>query len=130
MVFRPHFGLGFASISNKQVEHAGLRVLSSTNERQSYGVELTKIQYSGREVNAVGIVLEQTLGLGFKMGIGTIGYMNFENNTNPFGLVTNLGWEPFDTRSWRPFVTYRGDYVFSQKDEQIHSISVGIGVEF
>jgi hypothetical protein len=112
----------------------GGRVLLSANEKQSYGVETTYLRVPAKGAHAdylaVGIVLEQRLWNWFNMSIGTVGYVGLSSRTgNPFGIVTNLGWEP----SWgriSPFVTYRSDWIFNNPVVNASSLSVGATLQF
>ncbi len=124
---RPHFGYG--SNSSK---HYGLRILLSSNEKQAYGLELTKLKTNDDEFIAVGIILEQRLWEWFNMSIGTIGYMNYGlDDQNIFGMVSNLGWEPNNSIPFKPFITFRNDIIFAkEKTKSIHSISFGFKFEF
>jgi len=135
---RPHVGGGYGSEleneSSGNLLHVGGRVLLSANEKQSYGVETTYLRVPAKGAHAdylaVGIVLEQRLWNWFNMSIGTVGYVGLSSRTgNPFGIVTNLGWEP----SWgriSPFVTYRSDWIFSNPVVNASSLSVGATLQF
>jgi len=64
------------------------------------------------------------------MSIGTIGYVGLSAGTeHPFGIVTNLGWEP-DWGRIGPFVTYRSEWIFSDPVTTASSASVGASVRF
>ena len=124
---RPHFGYG-----GNDTKHYGLRILLNSNKKQAYGLELTKFKTNDDAFNAIGIVLEQRLWEWFNMSIGTVGYFDYGiDNQNIIGLTTNLGWEPNNSISFKPFITYRNDTIFAkEKIEILHSISLGLKFEF
>jgi len=133
---RPHAGIGYATSfgagDSGWITHAGGRVLLSANGTQSYGLEASYIDVhesnGNRQFVAVGVVLEQRRWECFNMSIGTIGYVGLgQNHGNPFGLVTNLGWEPHWGR-WSPFVTYRGDWIFRSPILEADSLSAGVTI--
>ncbi len=77
------------------------------------------------------IVLEQRLFHWFNMSIGTIGYFDYGiDSDNLIGLTTGLGWEPDNNIAFKAFITYRNDVVFDQNTDTIHSISIGLSLEF
>ncbi len=137
---RPHAGLGYGSTLGGGgpagiALHAGGRVLLAANPMQVYGVEATYLRVRAsdgthEERLAVGILLEQRLWDWFNMSIGTIGYLGLASAPgNPFGIVTNLGWEP----RWgpvSPFVTYRSDWIFADPTVSVSSLSAGATVRF
>lgn len=124
---RPHFGFG-----NHNTKHYGLRVLLGTNEKQSYGLELTKFKMNNDEFKAIGIVLEQRLWEWFNMSIGTVGYFDYGiDNQDEIGIVSNLGWEPNNHIPFNPFVTFRNDTIFTKdKTKRLNSLSFGMRMEF
>jgi hypothetical protein len=109
-------------------------MLLSANPEKLYGVETTYLRVPTKgghaEYLAVGIVLEQRLWSWFNMSIGTVGYIGLSTGTeNPFGIVTNLGWEP-DWGHVSPFVTYRSEWIFSSPVIAVNSASAGATVRF
>ncbi len=60
-------------------------------------------------------------------GNGTLGYIGVgSTDRNPFGLVTNLGWQPeWDSRAL-PFITLRTEWIFDQVVFNVLSLSVGV----
>lgn len=65
------------------------------------------------------------------MGIGTIGYVGIGDNTdNPFGIVTNLGWEPEDMGMITPFVSFRSELIFDDSTVHMNTLSAGIRFQF
>jgi hypothetical protein len=136
---RPHAGGGYGSdVGNGSggiAFHAGGRVLLAANAMKLYGVEATYVRVPARggthaDYLAVGIVLEQRLWDWFNMSIGTVGYIGLSTGLgNPFGIVTNLGWEP----NWgrvSPFVTYRSEWIFSAPVATANTVSTGATVRF
>lgn len=128
LLIRPQ--AGFGSLAGAGVSHAGIRVLMPSGKNQRYGVELNHFM-TGNDTSftSAGILLEQRLRGWFNMSVGTIGYIDY-NGCNPFGLVTNLGWEPQSTGSIEPFITFRNDIIFSESTDSIYSISAGISLKF
>jgi hypothetical protein len=131
--FRPNVGIGYTTSYGKGIDglgcHLGGRFLLDANSNQKYGLEITYIKAvasENRDYVAIGIVLEQRKFDWFNMSIGTIGYINTQENTNPFGIVTNLGWEPKTSGYFKPFVTYRSEWIFDKVILGINSISIGL----
>ena len=129
---RPHAGVGslanLGSSSSAGYWHAGGRVLLTANQVQSYGIEVTHLGSKDRDFLTVGVVLEQKLWGWFLMGIGTVGYVKTggsgRTDGSPFGVVSNLGWEP----SWgrlSPFVSYRAEWIFADSVLLGSSLSAG-----
>ncbi len=72
-------------------------------------------------------MLELTVLGGFNLGIGTLGYVGVGGTDgNPFGVVTNLGWEPGWTSPVRPFLTLRTEWIFDRATYNLMSLSAGI----
>jgi len=133
VMIRPQLGVGFINTHQQtSVAHAGVRILLPASDNKRYGLELS--QFSGNnhvQFKSVGIVLEQRLWNSFHMAIGTVGYLDYDQSANnPFGLMTNLGWEPDSNNGWAPFITYRNDLVFANTTNDIHSLSVGITLRY
>jgi hypothetical protein len=138
ILLRPFAGAGYSQTAGSDGTgagvHAGARLLLQANANQSYGIEVSfidayRIAGSAEDIKfiPVGLVLEQKLFGWFIMGIGTIGYVGIgSNKSNPFGLVTNLGWEPEWDSKWSPFITYRAEFIFDEQIRQHSSISSGI----
>lgn len=139
---RPHAGVGWASAYNRSGNalalHAGGRVLFpaplAPNIDASFGLEATYVQLdiTGNDVfseryAAVGIVLEMTVVRGFNLGIGTLGYVGVGGtDRNPFGIVTNLGWEPTWDSRVRPYISMRSEWIFDAATYSVLSLSAGI----
>jgi hypothetical protein len=142
LFLRPHAGVGWASSYNRAGDalalHAGGRLLFpaplAPNIDASFGLEATYLQLdiTGNDVfseryAAVGIVLEMTVLGGFNLGIGTLGYVGVGGtDRNPFGVVTNLGWEPSWDSRVRPYVTMRSEWIFDAATYSVLSLSAGI----
>lgn len=142
LFLRPHAGIGWASAYNRSGDalafHAGGRVLFpaplSPKVDAKFGLEATYLQLdiTGREIfseryAAVGVVLEMTVVRGFNLGIGTLGYIGVRGtDRNPFGIVTNLGWEPTWDSRVRPYVTMRSEWIFDQATYSVLSLSAGV----
>ena len=142
LCLRPHVGVGWArgdkDSGNGLALHAGGRVLFpaplSDKVRATFGLEATYVDLDISESNAlperyaaVGIVLEMTLFENFNLGIGTLGYIGVgSTDRNPFGLVTNLGWEPTWSSRVLPFISLRTEWIFDQVVFNVLSLSVGI----
>ena len=141
LFLRPHAGVGWASAYNRSGNalalHAGGRLLFpsplSPKVDAKFGLEATYLQLdiTGRDIfseryAAVGVVLEMTVVRGFNLGIGTLGYIGVGGtDRNPFGIVTNLGWEPLWDSRVRPYVTMRSEWIFDRATYSILSLSVG-----
>ena len=139
---RPHAGVGWASAYNRSGNalalHAGGRLLFpapiAPNIDASFGLEATylELDITGNDVFSeryavVGIVLEMTVLGGFNLGIGTLGYIGVGGaERNPFGVVTNLGWEPSWDSRVRPYITLRSEWIFDAATYSVVSLSAGI----
>ncbi|MEM7435604.1 MAG: hypothetical protein AAF436_10670, partial [Myxococcota bacterium] len=139
---RPHAGIGWASgyggAGDGLAFHAGGRLLFpaplSPTLGARFGIEATYLDLDVRKgrgirerYTALGIILEMRLFRNFLLGIGTLGYVGVgSTDRNPFGVVTNLGWEP----SWHsralPFVTFRSEWIFDGVVFNVLSLSAGI----
>jgi hypothetical protein len=142
LYIRPHAGVGWASAYNRSGNalalHAGGRLLFpaplSSKVAATFGLEATYLQLdiTGRDIFSeryavVGVVLEMTVVKGFNLGIGTLGYIGIgANDRNPFGVVTNLGWEPMWDSRVRPHITLRTEWIFDQATYNVMSLSAGI----
>ena len=142
LFLRPHAGVGWASAYNRSGDalalHAGGRLLFpaplSPKIDAKFGLEATYLQLdiTGSEIfseryAAVGVVLEMTVVRGFNLGVGTLGYIGVGGtDRNPFGVVTNLGWEPTWDSRVRPFVTMRTEWIFDGATYNVLSLSAGI----
>lgn len=142
LFLRPHVGVGWArgdkNSGNGLALHAGGRVLFNTPLSPKVGarfgleatyldLDISKSDALPERYVAVGIVLEMTLFESFNLGIGTLGYVGVGGTgRNPFGLVTNLGWEPAWDSHVLPFITLRTEWVFDQVVFNVLSLSVGV----
>jgi len=139
---RPHAGVGWASAYNRSGNalalHAGGRLLFpapiAPSIDASFGLEATYLQLDitrndvfSERYAVVGIVLEMTVLGGFNLGIGTLGYIGVGGaERNPFGVVTNLGWEPSWDQRVRPYITLRSEWIFDAATYSVLSLSAGI----
>ena len=142
LFLRPHAGIGWASAYNRSGNalalHAGGRVLFpsplSPKVAGTFGLEATYLQLDITGSNvfseryaAVGVVLEMTVVKGFNLGVGTLGYIGVgSTDRNPFGVVTNLGWEPVWDSRVRPYITMRTEWIFDRATYNVLSLSAGI----
>jgi hypothetical protein len=142
LFIRPHAGVGWASAYNRSGNalafHAGGRLLFpsplSPKVDAKFGLEATYLQLdvTGSEIfteryAAVGVVLEMTVVRGFNLGVGTLGYIGVGGtDRNPFGVVTNLGWEPTWDSRVRPYITMRSEWIFDRATYNVLSLSAGI----
>ena len=117
--------IGFGKLDGQGYQHAGVRLLLNANDKQKYGLELSRINTSAGDYLAVGIVLEQRKFGWFNMSIGSIGYFGRDGRQNIPGLVSNLGWEPVTSDVFKPFVTLRNDVLFGSKTQAGYALSVG-----
>lgn len=129
MTVRPQ--LGFGKLGGKSYQHAGTRLLLNANDRQKYGLELSRVNTSQGDYLAVGIVLEQRKFGWFNMSIGSIGYFGQGGGVlNAPGLVSNLGWEPVTSDAIKPFVTLRNDVMFGSKTKVGYALSAGLSLTY
>jgi hypothetical protein len=130
LIFRPHFGYGM--LDDDSVYHYGGRILLPASDIRRYGLEITQfVDNHDESFSSIGIVLEQRLFKWFNLSIGTIGYFDYGlDSENIVGLMTNLGWEPDNYKSFKPYITYRNDVIFGDNTDTIHSLSIGFSWEF
>lgn len=138
----PFSGIGYTSSDNPWGDgigtHVGVRYLLSANAKQSYGVEVSYLDLyalddGGPDVRytAIGIVIEQTLWDWFLMSVGTVGYIGIgDNDDNPFGVRTNLGWVSNNASKVNPFIVYRTDLIFDDPSVSMNSLSAGIKITY
>lgn len=142
LMLRPHGGVGWTSSYNRSgnglAVFGGARLLFpaplSPKVGASFGLEATYLELDATENDvfeeryvAVGVVLEMTVLGGFNLGIGTLGYVGVGGtDRNPFGVVTNLGWEPtWDARAL-PNITLRTEWIFDRATYNVLSLNVGV----
>jgi hypothetical protein len=142
ILIRPHLGMGYTNASGEGASGTstliGSRFMLSAGGNKSYGLEVSYIDAYARqddkpdtEYLAVGIVLEQKPFESFNMGIGTIGYLGIGDNTNnPFGIVTNFGWEPEYKGNITPYISFRSEWIFDDSTLKINTLSAGIRFRF
>jgi hypothetical protein len=130
VIVRPHFGYGM--LDDDSIYHYGGRILLPASDIRRYGLEISQFVDNHEEsFSSIGIVLEQRLFKWFNMSIGTIGYFDYGlDSENIVGLMSNLGWEPDNYKSFKPYVTYRNDVIFGDNTDTIHSLSIGFSLEF
>lgn len=129
---RPHGGAGLAVTYNGDAPtasgHAGARLLLSAGPLYRYGLEvselLSDLNDRGGRRWVMGVVLETILFDGYLMGIGTVGYVS--STSRPFGVTTNLGWEPQWRSTFRPFVTFRTDFILDRNITTVMSLNAGL----
>ncbi len=133
---RPQAGYGYMNAANSessgQLSHAGVRLLLNASKIHKYGLEASRLKLKdGKSFTSLGIILEQRRWGWFNMSIGTMGYFNYgESSENPVGLITNIGWEPSHYKTFKPFITFRSDIIFSKKTDNAQSLSAGMSLEF
>jgi hypothetical protein len=129
MTVRPQLGMGV--LDGKSYQHIGTRLLLGANDKQKYGLELSRLNTSQGDYLAVGIVLEQRKFGWFNMSIGSIGYFGQGGGVqNVPGLISNLGWEPVTTDTIKPFVTLRNDVMFGSKTKAGYALSAGLSLTY
>jgi hypothetical protein len=136
-------GYGYAASKDRERGmgyHAGVRILSSvrslssTTADKQYGIEIASVSpfeskgsLRGRKYMAVGIMLEQMLPEHFVVTIGTIGYIGIDQNkNNPFGLLTEIGWEPRIASNSQLFAALRLESIYDTSTISRYSLSAGI----
>lgn len=122
--------IGFGKLDGNSYQHSGVRLLLNANDKQKYGLELSRINTSLGDNLAVGIVLEQRKFGWFNMSIGSIGYFGQDGRQNLPGLVSNLGWEPVSNDVFKPFVTLRNDVMFGSKTQYGYALSAGLSLTY
>jgi hypothetical protein len=142
ILIRPHLGMGYTDVSGEgasgMARLIGSRFLLSAGGNKSYGLEVSYIEaYAGKDDKpdtdylAVGIVLEKKPFESFNMGIGTIGYLGMgDNSDNPFGIVTNLGWEPEYKGNITPYISFRSEWIFDENIFKINTLTAGMRFRF
>jgi hypothetical protein len=129
MTVRPQLGVGV--LDGKSYQHVGARWLLGANDKQKYGLELSRLNTSQGDYLAAGIVLEQRKFGWFNMSIGSIGYFGQGGSVqNVPGLISNLGWEPVTTDTIKPFVTLRNDVMFGSKTKAGYALSAGLSLTY
>ncbi len=140
---RPDIGYGYAVSKDHQRGmgyHAGVRILSSVRSLSTetpvkrYGIAISSVSpfeskdsLNGQKYIAVGIILEQTLPGQFVITIGTLGYLGMDQNkNNPFGLLTEIGWEPVLGKNEHGFIALRAETIFDTSTISRYSMSVGL----
>lgn len=135
---RPHFGIGVRNRTENGDDgicyHAGARFLVSSNTCQKIGLEVTYIDADTAKnlrYTSVGMVMEQRLWDWVYIAFGTLGYLSNKNDSkNPFGIVSNIGWEPDSMENMHPYIIYRSEIVFDDPTVKIDSISLGFTFKF
>jgi hypothetical protein len=118
-------------LEGKSYQHIGTRLLLGANDKQKYGLELSRLNTAQGDYLAVGIVLEQRKFGWFNMSIGSIGYFWQGGGVqNVPGLISNLGWEPVTTDTIKPFVTLRNDVMFGNKTKAGYALSAGLSLTY
>jgi hypothetical protein len=140
---RPDVGYGYAVSKDHERGmgyHAGVRILSNVRSLSSatpdkrWGIEIasvspfeSKASLSGEKYVAVGIMVEQTLSNQFVITIGTLGYIGVDRNkNNPFGLLTEIGWEPKFGNNAHLFAAVRYESIYDTSTISRYSLSAGI----
>ncbi len=133
--FEPIFGVGYATSGENSGMgyHAGARILSSANPTKRWGGEITFISPFGfkdtlshKNYISVGIILQQVFREQFVASIGTLGYIGIDQNkNNPFGVKTELGWEPKITDNVQLYVALRFEWIFEVSTIRSSSLSFG-----
>ncbi len=140
---RPDIGYGYAVSKDHEWGmgyHAGLRILtdvrnlSSPELQKRAGISITEISPFESKVGlrhkkylALGIMLEQTLSSDFVITIGTIGYIGQDQNkNNPFGLLTELGWEPKLGKNVQGFLAVRVESIYDTSIISRYALSAGL----
>jgi hypothetical protein len=140
---RPDVGYGYAVSKDHDSGmgyHAGVRILSNVRSMSTatpdkrWGIEIavvspfeSKASLSREKYVAVGLMVEQTLSDQFVITIGTLGYIGVDQNkNNPFGLLTEVGWEPKFKDSTHLFAAVRYETIYDTSTITRYSLSVGM----
>jgi hypothetical protein len=111
-----------------------VRSLSTVTPDKRWGIEISavspfesKASLSHEKYVAVGLMLEQTLSEQFVITIGTLGYIGVDQNkNNPFGLLTEIGWEPKLEDKTHLFAAVRYESIYDTSTITRYSLSVGM----
>ncbi len=140
---RPDVGYGYAVSKDHERGmgyHAGVRILSDVRSlstpapRKRWGISLTEVSpfeskaaLRHQKYLAFGIMLEQTLPADFVVTVGTIGYIGQDQNkNNPYGLLTEIGWEPVLGKNVHGFIALRIDTIYDTSDISRYALSAGM----
>jgi hypothetical protein len=140
---RPEVGYGYAFSKDHERGmgyHAGVRILSNVSSLSSatsdkrWGIEISSVSpfeskesLSHKKYVAVGIIVEQTLPHQFVAAIGTLGYIGVDQNkNNPFGLLTEIGWEPKIGGNAHLFAAVRYESIYDTSTITRYSLSAGM----
>jgi len=129
ILLRPNVNIGF--LDTEYAYSYGARILLPAGDNKAYGIEFSSFntEKTNNDFFSVGIIIEQKLFGWFNMSIGTIGYFNYGiTSDNLIGLTTNLGWEPNTEKLISPFVTYRSDFIFSDKINLLNALNIGLNI--
>lgn len=145
-IWRPLAGAGVASrfeVHSPYVAafHAGGRFLVSPNGSTAMGVEAIYHQTEfalddrhegdARRFAGIGLALEQRFAGWFHAGVAMVGLIGLEQRTsNPFDVVTTIGWQPRVDRGWSPYLVFRNDTIASRPLLTIRSLSAGLQYTF
>ncbi len=128
---RPNISLG---IHNGAFTYSyGVRTLLLAGVDKKFGLELSRFHTPETDADfwTLGIILEKRAYKWFNIAIGTIGYIDYgEDADNVFGLVTNIGWEPLNSKMLSPYISFRKDFVFYQELHSLFLLNVGINIRF
>lgn len=140
---RPDVGYGYA-VSKDHKEgmgyHAGVRILSDVRSfstptlQKRWGIYIAEVSpfesksaLRHEKYLAFGIMLEQTLPKDFVITIGTLGYIGMDQNKNdPYGLLTEIGWEPMIGPQSQLFAALRYETIYDTSTITRYSLSAGI----
>ena len=140
---RPNVGYGYAFSKDHERGmgyHAGVRILSNVKSLSSatpdkrWGIEIAAVSPFESKVSlrhgkyvALGIMVEQTLASQFVVTIGTLGYIGVDRNkNNPFGLLTEIGWEPKFGNNAHGFAAVRYESIYDTSTITRYSLSAGV----
>lgn len=138
VILRPNIGYGYAGLSESADEEYlklfGLRLMRDTGRNQRFGFDITQYHFDDSNkdnANAAGLVFEQMLPKGFHLSVGTMAHINYNDEDETlFGLMTNIGWEQVKNETYRTYIAYQNDAIFSSEDDVIHSVKVGLSIKF
>jgi hypothetical protein len=140
---RPDIGYGYAVSKDHERGmgyHAGFRILSNVRSLSTatpdkrWGIEIaavspfeSKASLSHEKYIAVGLMVEQTLSDQFVVTVGTLGYIGIDQNKNkPFGLLTEIGWEPKFRDNSHLFAAVRYETIYDTSTITRYSLSLGM----
>ncbi len=135
-IIRPAVAYGELDTSADKLKSRAytLQLMRDSGHNQRYGFEYSNLRDIDETIGAVdsfGIVLEQVLPRGFLVSLSAVSNVDYKAHEDQvFGLVTNIGWEYGGKSSYRPYVGYRNNTIFTADEDVFQGINIGMSVSF